>query len=752
MSQSWTLARMRAWSHSTLRLPMIFLGCCLFLVGCDGTLSPQGPEVRLVSMVHKPTGEEIITTIEERKSFFSRHNLRQTVFSGQIDARLANPGERAPGGSPDLGGVNTPARNGAASEFQTEIKSDDIYFEPLRSQQVLGGQWQPKLSGGSVSLRYDNDPLETVTRDILGGILGVNYILSENIQGTVSFRSEQAFARGELLQILSDILARNGYLIQYFNSIYHVGRPDELDVLTGLRGRTALEGDETYVIRLRRAPPTDLAEIVSALIPPGNTFAAIPGSLNFLVRGDPTQFKSIEDLVVSLVGTGARRNILAILPLRRSAPEVIADQMGAVYAARNLGDAIFLPLVQRQGILVVASSQKEINTARRIVRGLDFDNRDTPKLRIIPLSYLNATEIADQLGQVFGVSTTEQEITPSEPSEASNIIAAAEAAAAGGDTAEQTRATPETTESTSQAAASTATSAEGLSISANSRNNMLLVRSTYDDFKRISAVLETLDVSLAQVVIEATIIEVLLNDSLQYGVQAFLQRTGGDTFRTSSSTGAGDTGGAGFTAVLSTLFGNGQNSAQAVVTALQSVSNVKVISSPYLTVEDGSSSRLSVGDEIPFVTASQTSNSSGTVTVTQEVETRDVGVILEVTPKISPDNSVTLTIAQEVSSVAAAATTAGTNPTLSTRTIESQISVNSGSTVLLAGMIQERSDISEDGVPVLRKIPLLGEIFKQRADNQRRSELLVLITPRVVRNNSQITKLTDQLKWALSTR
>jgi general secretion pathway protein D len=287
----------------------------------------------------------------------------------------------------------------------------------------------------------------------------------------------------------------------------------------------------------------------------------------------------------------------------------------------------------------------------------------------------------------------------------------------------------------------------GVKIAADSRNNALLVRSTYSEFKRIAAAIKALDVPLAQVVIEATIVEVDINDSLQYGVQAFLQR-GDNTFRSAPVTGAADPGGPGFSALLTAT--SGATDIQMVLTALQSVSDLKVISSPYLTVTDGATSKLSVGDQIPFVTASQTSSSDGSVTVTKEVETRDVGVILEVTPKIAPDNSVILEIVQEVSSARSEATTAGDNPVVSQRRLESTITVQSGSTILLGGLIQERSDISKDGVPVVSKIPIIGEAFKQTEDVQHRSELLVLITPRVVRNTNQVADLTDQLRYLMS--
>jgi general secretion pathway protein D len=722
--------------------------CAVLVASCSGDPAQKGPSIQLVAATYRPTGQEVITTRKDTLAdFFSRETQRETYFSGNAVPRLSAPGHRGTTGFIDTSGLNTPGGEGAASEFQMEVVSEDITVEPLRSQQIIGGQWQAELDeGGSIRLNYENEPLSRVAQDILGGIMGVNYLLGEGMDEPVTFRSEQRFTRAEVLQVLADILARNGYLIQYFNAVYHVGRPDELDTLTGLRGRTALESDETFVIALRNSSPENIAEIVAALIPPGNTVTAVPDSNNLLVRGDPSQFEAIQGLVDSLSGSGASRNILAIIPLRRSSPETVADQLSQVYAERNLGDVLFVPLEQRQGILVVTTDPDVVSESRQLAANLDVELRDTAKLRVIQLTYLNAEETATQLSDVFGGGAADRPVQEESANFDSAIIQSAIDRAAGDEASVTAPAPPG---GSTPPAATPVELSSGVAIAADARNNALLVRSTYSEFKRIAAAVKALDVPLAQVVIEATIVEVDINDSLQYGVQAFLQSNDG-TFRSAPVEGADDPGGAGFSAVITATRGSAD--IQLVLTALQSVSNVKVISSPYLTVTDGATSRLSVGDQIPFVTASQTSSSDGSVTVTEEVETRDVGVILEVTPKIAPDNSVILDIVQEVSSARNENTAAGDNPIVTQRRLESQIVVMSGSTILLGGLIQERSEISEDGVPVLSKIPVLGEAFKQTEDSQRRSELLVLITPRVVRNTNQVSDLTDQLRYLMTTK
>jgi general secretion pathway protein D len=290
---------------------------------------------------------------------------------------------------------------------------------------------------------------------------------------------------------------------------------------------------------------------------------------------------------------------------------------------------------------------------------------------------------------------------------------------------------------------------DGISIVANARSNSLLIRSSFKDFKRIKEVVSALDIPAGQVVIEATILEVTINERLRYGVQFFLKGKG-LSLRSAELTSAADPGNAGFTGVFSKKFG--AVTVGTVVDALKAVTSVKVVSSPYLTVTNNKEARLAVGDQIPYTTTSQTSNSGGSVTVTQEVDTRDTGIILKVTPQIRPDNSVTLEISQEVSTPSEQATggNTSTNPIISQRSIESQITVDSGATALLGGLIQDRMNKTKNGVPVLGDVPVLGTLFSQTNKTQSRTELVVLITPRVVRRSNQLEYLTEQLRWQSS--
>lgn len=754
-----------------LHLFALFLGLSL-LAACNGTSNgarTQAAHVPLVAATNRASGDEVITTRAETsrlQQFFSRENQRATVFSGDANPRLAGgPAER--GGLLDLRRLNADPSGQAQGEYFVDIAGEQVFVEPLPMQPILGSQWQPPRSGGgNVELNFNNEPLPQVVRNVLGGILGLNYIIGDSVTGNVTFRSERRFSQTELLQVVADILARRGYVIQFFNGIYHVGSPEEMETLTGLRQRTQLETDSTYVIRLRSAIPTNLVEVVNALIPPGNRVSQSEGSNTLLVQGDPSQFASIEDLVRSLVESRPGTQALAIVPVRRTPPEAIAEQVQAVFAQRGLADVLLVPVPTVPGVLVVANTRETVSQVTSLVSQLDVENRDRAQVRVIQLRHLNAQDLAARLSEVLGAG----QIAPprgNEPApEASAIIAAAIETANTGepvresDTAGGIRAprfirgsndpAPGAAQTVTRAAQPAPQAGEPVTFSADTRNNTLLVRSNFQEFQRIQEVVRALDVPLAQVVIEATIIEVDINDQLQYGVQLYLERFG-LTVRSSGGAGAPtDPGGSGFVGTWGST--RGASSIQAVVTALQSVTNVRVISSPYLTVVDGATSRLNVGDQIPFVVASQTSQAGGQVIVTQEIDTRDIGVILSVTPRISPDNSVMLDIIQEVSSARTTQTVAGSNPVVSQRRVQSQIVVQSGGTVLLGGLIQERTDTGESGVPVLRRIPGVGALFNRSDNTMARSELLVLITPRVVRNADTLDNLTRQLRLHVARR
>jgi len=688
------------------------------------------------------------------------------------------------------GGINTSRVNqgpgqqeaiGFVGIIQNEPTNISISASEVNQNLVDLRQVGAAISGDpnqTVTISFDNSTLTYVVEQLLGGMLSANYVMSEDVTGTVTFKTETPVPRSAVPSIVRDILARNGYVMKVINGVYQIGTAETIAVLEGNAAAGAAGEYKSRVITLKQGNVEEIATAVAQILPSGATVTPVVSSNSLVLRVNPADEKPIVDLVRALIDNSGGNDLVAVLPLRESPPETVAASMNAYFASSGgaARDApLIVPLEDQQALLIIAKNQRVMNNARTLVRGLDKDNRDTPSLRIIPLKNLPAAEIATQLNQIFAAGVPNDQ--SGQNYSASDGGAEAEGAlpqpetegnVEGGDSVTApsniagNRRIPSSTgrgqgspvaaqfEASRQLRArlnviqTNRQTDQGISIVPDERNNALLVYSTFKQFKRIREVVRALDVPLAQVVIEATIVEVGLNDSLKYGVQAFL-RGDGIAVRSSRFIDPVDTGEAGGVAIFEIDTGGGTTTT-VVLEALQTVTDVKIISSPYLTVLDGRAARLSVGDQIPFLIQSTNATDTGTTTTTNEIEVRDVGIILEVTPNIRADNSVLLNIQQEVSSAQSEDAGENLTPIISQRTINSDIVVRSGKTVFLGGLIQDRSEKVESGVPVIKDVPVLGNLFKQTDNVTDRTELLVMITPRVVRRSLQLDNITRLLK------
>ena len=287
---------------------------------------------------------------------------------------------------------------------------------------------------------------------------------------------------------------------------------------------------------------------------------------------------------------------------------------------------------------------------------------------------------------------------------------------------------------------------ETMRIIPNAQNNALLIYATPQERDAVEATLRRLDILPLQVRIDAVIAEITLNDLLRYGTQFFF--TSGE-FNSVLSTAAGTAVSAGLnTALPGFIFsGRGDTGAPLAISALRAVTDVRVLSSPQVMVLDNEAARLQVGQLVPFLTQSAQSTLVAGSPVISSVDYRQTGVIMDVVPRVNSGGLVTLDIAQEVSDVLPTQTTPGLNsPTFSQRVIRTRVAVQDGQTVGLAGLIRDASSTDNSGIPWFRRIPLLGALFGTQSDNRQRTELLVLITPRVIHDQRDARALTEDLR------
>ena len=230
-----------------------------------------------------------------------------------------------------------------------------------------------------------------------------------------------------------------------------------------------------------------------------------------------------------------------------------------------------------------------------------------------------------------------------------------------------------------------------------------------------------------------------------YGVQSFFRGDGGDvqggfTLNNSTSSLRPTTQVPGFNLVFSN---NGDP--RVVLSALDAVTDVRVVSSPQVVVMDSQVAQLLVGDRVPILTRTAQSVDNPDAPIVSQVDYVNTGVILRVVPRISQSGKVTMEVYQEISNVSGTRNSGNLTPTISQRQITSNVAVDSGQTVVLGGLISEEQQAGRDGIPVLSSLPGVGALFGEKRTSSVRTELVVFITPRVIRDEREAEAVTAEM-------
>ncbi|HCU90200.1 MAG TPA: type II secretion system protein GspD, partial [Gammaproteobacteria bacterium] len=285
---------------------------------------------------------------------------------------------------------------------------------------------------------------------------------------------------------------------------------------------------------------------------------------------------------------------------------------------------------------------------------------------------------------------------------------------------------------------------DNLKIIPDENNNGLVILATPKEYELVIAAVRKLDLIPLQVLIEATIIEVTLNDTLAFGVEWFFKNSVGGSKTGQALLDLGDARIGTLAPSFSYAIINSNGLVRAAINALATESEVSVLSSPSLMVLDNQTATINVGDEIPIPTRSSISNIDPNAPTVNEIEYRNTGVTLQVTPRVNAGGLVTMDLDQEVSDAISTTSSTLNAPTIQQRKITSTVAVQSGETIVLGGLIQNTATEGESGIPYLRNIPVVGKLFSQTNDSKRRTELIVLITPRAVGDDNDAREVTRE--------
>lgn len=501
----------------------------------------------------------------------------------------------------------------------------------------------------------------------------------------------------------------------------------------------------------------------------------------------PLKYASVKEVeaalqLLSASGGGAQNTAPSRGAGTPGAAGAATGAASAVGLADNLplaGAVRVMPIERINSILVVTPRASYLDEARRWIDRLDqpSDNTAEAQLFIYQVQNVNARHLATVLGGIFGSAqpaggTTNSGVAPGLTTATGSSLGQSTMGGSafggnstlnsgaggfsgrtgGGSLGGASGTTGGLAGRVAQQAgvqAPAVASLGGVRVMADELNNSVLVWSTRAEYAKIESTLKRLDLPPTQVLIEASIIEVTLNDDLRYGLQwAFSDsRAGTDyTGRGTLSSRDGDASGgivgsalSGFSYALKSPSGN----VRAMLNALSAKTTVKVVASPSLMVLDNHTAAIAVGDQTP-IQAGTTSNLEGTVTSTN-IQYKDTGVNLVVTPSVNAGNIVTMQVEQSVTDVGAKDEVTNQRAFLQ-RQLSSKVAVRSGESIVMGGLIQENSTATKSGIPILHTLPLLGNLFGSTSNDGRRTELLVVITPRVVRSDIDIRQVSEDLR------
>lgn len=649
---------------------------------------------------------------------------------------------------------------GEGQVFKTKARHGRYELFPAASGPPLKDGAEPppgvgEQEDGTFTVNMDQASIAEAAKLILGETLGFNYILDSRLQGSVTLVSNRPLTSRELLNSFEAALRLAGASLAQTDSGYKIVAQQEM--LEGEMGRADLgasvsAGYGVSAVPLRHISPATLLELIEAFIARGGSVRASKAGNLILIRGTAEERRALVDVVMSFDVDWMKTQTASMAILENGRADDVAAKLQAVFAedmATAGPNALkIIPVPRLNGLIVIANSQEKVRRAVIWIKRLDQESLTEPNFYVYAVQNGNAVELARILQATFGDGAADAgataEVAPDR--QTMDVSMNAEDAASGAGTAQQPA--PDgaalgsgiTTTSTSQdEAAATSTLANGTRITPNPANNTLVIRATPKEYRRIQAMLRQIDAPAVQVMINTTIAEVTLNDELRYGVQAYLKGkdVAGGFFGQSegSLTLSPKLPGMNF------LVGRIADP-RLVIDALSGITSVRIVSSPSLMVMENETATIKVGDQVPIQTESSVDNG----VTSNSFEFRDTGVILKVKPRVSANGTVTIDLGQELSSVKGVTTGEGKNPTFSQRTINSKVAVNDQQTVLLGGLITGQEDGDRKTVPGASKVPLLGDLVGTTSRQAKRTELIVFITPRIIRNGEEAARESQELR------
>lgn len=609
-------------------------------------------------------------------------------------------------------------------------------------------------------------------------ITGKNFAVDPRVRGNVTVISNKPLNKNEVYDLFLGVLNVNGVVaIPSGNTIKLV--PDSNVKNSGIPydSRNKLRGDQivTRVIWLENTNPNDLIPALRPLMPQFAHMAAIAGTNALIVSDRAANIYQLENIIRNLDGTG--QNDIEAINLQSSQAEEIITQleaMSATGASKDFNGArIRIIADNRTNRILVKGDPETRKRIRHMIEMLDVPSADRlGGLKVFRLKYASAKNLSEILqGLVTGqaVSSSNSNNSSSNTSNPINNLmgnnqnSSSNTSGSNGSSISTPSINLNSNSNNNNQNSISSFSQNGVSIIADNAQNSLVVKADPQLMREIESAIQQLDVRRQQVLIEAAIIEVSGKDADQLGVQwalgdinsgiGLINFTNAGSslaslaagYLTGGAAGLGSAIGAGSSIALGKYKEGADGSRQlygALIQALKENTASNLLSTPSIVTMDNEEAYIVVGQNVPFVTGSVTTNSTGINPYTT-VERKDVGVTLKVIPHIGENGTVRLEIEQEVSNVQASKGQA-TDLITNKRAIKTAVLAEHGQTVVLGGLVSDDVEFNRQGIPGLSSIPYLGRLFRSDTRSNVKRNLLVFIHPTIVGDANDVRRLSQQ--------
>ncbi len=595
------------------------------------------------------------------------------------------------------------------------------------------GNAQAQAPQDPVVLNFVNADIPSVIKAV-GELTGKNFVINPRVKGTVMITSARAVPRSQVYPILLAALRMQGFTaIEGRDAVKIVPEAEAKHDYSVTRGKEVPErGDRiiTQVYPLQYESAAQMMPVLRPLIGPNNAIAVLPGSNTLVITDYADNVRRLNAIIAAADQptpndtTLIRLQHVSAVDLAHSLSRLMADGAGG-QAAPGSARLTIVPEIRSNSLLVRSDNPARIQTLRGLVAGLDVPGALGGNVHVVYLRNAEAAKLAETLRGILSA-------------EGPTPLAAT---------------TPGTASATAAAVAGPAPVA-GSMILADTATNSLVISAPDVTYNALRAVIDKLDARRAQVFVEALVVEITAEKAAEFGIQwqdlrnlhdsgtNFIGGTnlGGRNTGTNIIDASANLGALGQGLNIGVVSGTINIPGLGVVTnlgmlarALESDANANILSTPTLLTLDNEEAKIVIGQNVPFVTG-QYAQTGTTTTPTpfQTIERRDVGLTLKVRPQVSEGGAVKLQIYQEISSLRP--TTTASDVITDKRSIDSTVLVDDGRIIVLGGLIQDTVQDNVDKVPLLGNVPLLGHLFKVEKRNRMKTNLMVFLRPRVLRD------------------